>query len=108
MIDVGKELESYRAWFDKVNPDGKFMRKYHKDFGEIAVSERKSYKKNLISSYMTGNSPFKSQEQYEDKKKLGGLLADLYLMGIIWTQHFDEAACGNLDQYLAKGKYKTI
>jgi hypothetical protein len=92
MIDVGKELESYRAWFDKVDPAAPL-----------------GYKKHLISAYMTGESPFcKSQEQYEDKKKLGGLLADLYLMGIIWTQHFDEAACGNLDRYLTKGKYKTI
>jgi hypothetical protein len=92
MIDVGKELESYRAWFDKVDPAAPL-----------------GYKKHLISAYMTGESPFcKSQEQYEDKKKLGGLLADLYLMGIIWTQHYDAAACGNLDKYLAKGKYKTI
>jgi hypothetical protein len=92
MIDVGKELESYRAWFDKVNP---------------AVPE--GYKKHLISSYLTGESPFcKNQEQYEDKEKIGGLLADLYLMGIVWTQHFDTAALGSLDKYLEKGRYKTI
>ena len=41
MIDVGKELESYRAWFDKVDP---------------AAPE--GYKKHLISKYMTGESSF--------------------------------------------------
>jgi len=91
MIDVGKELESYRAWFDKVDP-----------------AAPGNYKKNLISAYLTGESPFKNLKYYDDKAKLGKLLAEFYLMGVIWTKHYDAAACGSLDQYLAKGKYKTI
>lgn len=91
MIDVGKELESYRAWFDKVDP-----------------AAPGDYKKHLISAYLTGESPFTEKKYYDDKTKLGKLLAEFYLMGIVWTQHFDEAACGSLNKYLEKGKYKTI
>jgi len=91
MIDVGKELESYRAWFDKVDP-----------------AAPGSYEKNLIHAYLTGESPFAEKKYYDDKVKLGKLLAEFYIMGIIWTKYYDEAACGNLDKYLEKSKYKTI
>lgn len=96
MIDVSKELEHYRSVFDHYC-------EREKDYPNFTEEETVKHT-YLIFNYKPGMT----ENKIKDLHRIGKILGDFYKNKYLWKDHFDTAALGSLDKYIAKGKYKTI